>query len=39
MGILGLSKLLYDKSPGAIKEQELKNYFGRRIAIDASIIN
>lgn len=37
MGILGLSKLLYDKSPGAIKEQELKNYFGRRIAIDASM--
>lgn len=37
MGILGLSKLLYDKSPSAIKEQELKNYFGRRIAIDASM--
>lgn len=37
MGILGLSKLLYEKSPGAIKEQELKNYFGRRIAIDASM--
>ncbi|EPY20604.1 flap endonuclease-1 [Strigomonas culicis] len=37
MGILGLSKLLYDKSPSAIKEQELRNYFGRRIAIDASM--
>lgn len=37
MGILGLSKLLYDKCPGAVKEQELKNYFGRRIAIDASM--
>lgn len=37
MGILGLSKLLYDKSPSAVKEQELKNYFGRRIAIDASM--
>lgn len=37
MGILGLSKLLYDKSPNAIREQELKNFFGRRIAIDASM--
>lgn len=37
MGILGLSKLLYEKSPGAIREQELKNYFGRRLAIDASM--
>ncbi|KAG8344776.1 XPG N terminal domain [Trypanosoma vivax] len=37
MGILGLSKLLYDKTPSAIKEQELQCYFGRRIAIDASM--
>lgn len=37
MGIQGLSKLLYEKSPNAVKEQELKNYFGRRIAIDASM--
>ncbi|AAZ10120.1 flap endonuclease-1 (FEN-1), putative [Trypanosoma brucei gambiense DAL972] len=37
MGVLGLSKLLYDRTPGAIKEQELKVYFGRRIAIDASM--
>ncbi|EAN93107.1 putative flap endonuclease-1 (FEN-1) [Trypanosoma cruzi] len=37
MGILGLSKLLYDRSPAAIRERELKNYFGRRIAIDASM--
>ncbi|ESL10049.1 flap endonuclease-1 (FEN-1) [Trypanosoma rangeli SC58] len=37
MGILGLSKLLYDRSPTAIREHELKNYFGRRIAIDASM--
>ncbi|KPI86793.1 putative flap endonuclease-1 (FEN-1) [Leptomonas seymouri] len=37
MGILGLSKLLYDKAPNAIKEQELKNFFGRRVAIDASM--
>ncbi|KAH9599590.1 XPG N-terminal [Trypanosoma melophagium] len=37
MGILGLSKLLYDRSPSAIKESELNTYFGRRIAIDASM--
>lgn len=37
MGILGLSKLLYDKAPNAIREQELKNFFGRRVAIDASM--
>ncbi|RNF26210.1 flap endonuclease-1 (FEN-1) [Trypanosoma conorhini] len=37
MGILGLSKLLYDRSPSAIREHELKSYFGRRIAIDASM--
>nr|CCD16055.1 unnamed protein product [Trypanosoma congolense IL3000] len=37
MGVLGLSKLLYDRAPGAIKEKELKCYFGRRIAIDASM--
>ncbi|KEG09298.1 flap endonuclease-1 (FEN-1) [Trypanosoma grayi] len=37
MGILGLSKLLYDRSPTAVKERELKCYFGRRIAIDASM--
>ncbi|ORC85674.1 flap endonuclease-1 (FEN-1) [Trypanosoma theileri] len=37
MGILGLSKLLYDRSPSAIRESELNNYFGRRIAIDASM--
>ncbi|EZA59309.1 hypothetical protein DMN91_008094 [Ooceraea biroi] len=37
MGILGLSKLIADIAPEAIKEQELKNYFGRKIAIDASM--
>jgi flap endonuclease-1 len=37
MGILGLSKLLYQECPGAIKEEEMKNFFGRRIAIDASM--
>ncbi|XP_043588400.1 flap endonuclease 1 [Bombus pyrosoma] len=37
MGILGLSKLIADIAPSAIKEQELKHYFGRKIAIDASM--
>lgn len=37
MGILGLSKLLLQKCPTAVKEDEMKNYFGRRIAIDASM--
>uniref|UniRef100_A0A8D3EDA6 Flap endonuclease 1 n=1 Tax=Scophthalmus maximus TaxID=52904 RepID=A0A8D3EDA6_SCOMX len=37
MGIHGLAKLIADQSPGAIKEQEIKNYFGRKIAIDASM--
>eukprot|EP00796_Vickermania_ingenoplastis_P008853 gene8853-6233_t len=37
MGILGLGKLLYDKAPRSIREQEMKNYFGRKIAIDASM--
>ncbi|KAL0134756.1 hypothetical protein PUN28_001492 [Cardiocondyla obscurior] len=37
MGILGLSKLIADVAPGAIKERELKHYFGRKIAIDASM--
>ena len=29
MGILGLSKLVADVAPSAIKENEIKNYFGR----------
>lgn len=37
MGILGLSKLIADLAPFAIKESEIKNYFGRKIAIDASM--
>lgn len=28
MGILGLSKLIADIAPFAIKESEIKNYFG-----------
>ncbi|KAJ8681330.1 hypothetical protein QAD02_017117 [Eretmocerus hayati] len=37
MGILGLSKLIADVAPEAIKEFELKHLFGRKIAIDASM--
>ncbi|XP_055705199.1 flap endonuclease 1 [Phlebotomus papatasi] len=37
MGILGLSKLIADLVPTAIKENEIKNYFGRKVAIDASM--
>jgi flap endonuclease-1 len=37
MGILGLSKLIADVAPEAIKEVELASLFGRRIAIDASM--
>lgn len=29
MGILGLSKLIADIAPFAIKENEIKNYFGK----------
>jgi len=37
MGILGLSKLIADVAPGAVKENEMKNYFGRKVAVDASM--
>ncbi|XP_076762098.1 flap structure-specific endonuclease 1 [Xylocopa sonorina] len=37
MGILGLAKLIADVAPSSIKERELKHYFGRKIAIDASM--
>ncbi|XP_063707741.1 flap endonuclease 1-like [Culicoides brevitarsis] len=37
MGILGLSKLIADVAPFALKEMEMKNFFGRKVAIDASM--
>ena len=37
MGIKGLTKLIGDICPEAIKENEVKNYFGRKIAIDTSM--
>ncbi|KAI8930199.1 PIN domain-like protein [Entophlyctis helioformis] len=37
MGIQGLSKVIYDNAPAATKENDIKNYFGRKVAIDASM--
>ncbi|KAJ1513495.1 Elongation of fatty acids protein 2 [Coelomomyces lativittatus] len=37
MGIHGLTKLLGDQAPQVLQENEIKNYFGRKIAIDASM--
>merc|ERR1739848_6129 len=37
MGIHGLSKVLGDHAPSGMKKNEIKNYFGRKIAIDASM--
>lgn len=37
MGVKGLNKLIKEHSPNAYKEYELKNLFGRKVAIDASM--
>jgi len=37
MGILGLTKLLADVAPHVLKETDMKTYFGRKVAIDASM--
>jgi flap endonuclease-1 len=37
MGIHNLAKLIADYAPNAIKENEIKNFFGRKIAVDASM--
>lgn len=37
MGIKGLTKLLADNAPKCMKEQKFESYFGRKIAIDASM--
>jgi flap endonuclease-1 len=37
MGIHGLTKVIGDNAPGAIKESAIKSYFGRKVAIDASM--
>ncbi|KAJ9079198.1 Elongation of fatty acids protein 2 [Entomophthora muscae] len=37
MGIHGLTKLIADNVPSAIKRGDIKQYFGRKVAIDASM--
>lgn len=37
MGIHGLAKVIGDHAPNAVKENEIKNFFGRKVAIDASM--
>ncbi|XGW21010.1 hypothetical protein V3C99_004179 [Haemonchus contortus] len=37
MGIKDLSKVIADNAPNAIKLHEMKNYFGRKVAVDASM--
>ena|SRR6266567_4350568 len=37
MGIKGLTALLSQHAPNAIKEHEMKTLFGRKVAIDASM--
>ncbi|KAL8143725.1 hypothetical protein V2J09_016757 [Rumex salicifolius] len=37
MGIKGLTKLLADNAPKCMKEQKFESYFGRKIAVDASM--
>ncbi len=37
MGIHQLSKVIGDNAPKAIKNSEIKTFFGRKVAIDASM--
>ncbi|GAA5837357.1 hypothetical protein JCM5353_006978 [Sporobolomyces roseus] len=37
MGIKGLTALISDQAPGAMKQVDIKSLFGRKIAIDASM--
>lgn len=37
MGIKGLTQLLQDMAPGCLREDSIKNYFNRKVAIDASM--
>ena len=37
MGIHGLSAVIQDEAPNALRENEIKNFFGRIVAIDASM--
>lgn len=35
--VQGLSKLIGDHAPSSVKTQKFENYFGRKIAVDASM--
>jgi len=37
MGIQGLTKLLSDHAPSSVREQKFESYFGRKVAVDASM--
>ena len=37
MGIKGLTALLSENAPGAMREQKFTSYLDRRVAIDASM--
>ncbi|CEP08189.1 hypothetical protein [Parasitella parasitica] len=37
MGIKGLTNLISEHAPSAIKSHDIKSYFGRKVAIDASM--
>ena len=37
MGIQGLTKLLNDNAPDSVKEVKFESYFGRKVAVDASM--
>lgn len=37
MGIHGLTRVIADNAPKAIKEAEINQYFGRKVAIDATM--
>lgn len=37
MGIQGLTKVIGDNAAAALKQNEIKNYFGRKVAVDASM--
>lgn len=37
MGIHGLTKLIAEHAPNAIKSNDIKSFFGRKVAIDASM--
>ncbi|EJW73687.1 hypothetical protein WUBG_15410 [Wuchereria bancrofti] len=37
MGVKDLSKVIGDHSPNSIRLKEFKGYFGRKVAVDASM--